>query len=234
MATKQENEPEPYETNEMLRRILAAVEPAKHKPVIEILTAIVLSLATVGSAWCAYQSKVWSGEQNARVNAGFRAGREASLNNLAALQLRSFDASMFIEFMSARAAGNKELEDFLRARFRNEMKPALEAWLATTKEPTAPGAPPSPLHMPEYQPKESIEAARQNDLAEQALTDARTARGFSDNYILLTVLFATVLFFGGISRTFVSHRIQTLFMGVAVVLFLVTLYALQTLPVCHG
>src|SRR6266567_2439271 len=104
MAAQHANEPESQETRELLRRILAAVEPSKHKPAIEILTAIILSLATVGSAWCAYQSKVWSSEQNTRVNAGFRAGREAAQNNLAALQFRSFDASMFIEFIGARAA----------------------------------------------------------------------------------------------------------------------------------
>lgn len=230
MDPRSADEPTPRETRDMLRRILAAVEPSRHKPVIEIFTAIILSLATVGSTWCAYQAKVWSSEQSARVNAGFRAGREAALKNLSAIQIRTFDASMFIQFMSARAAGNKDLEDFLRTRFRSEMEPAVEAWLATARDPSAR---PSPLHMPEYQQRETAEAARQNDMAEKALASGRVARGNSDNYTLLTVLFAAVLFFGGISRSFASRRIQKMLMVAATLLFFATLFALQTLPVCH-
>ena len=49
------------DTNELLQRILKAVEPAKRKPWFELACAIVLALATTASAWCAYQSKLWGG-----------------------------------------------------------------------------------------------------------------------------------------------------------------------------
>lgn len=73
----------------MLQRILSAVEPPKRKRGFEIACAIVLSLATTASAWCAYQSKLWGGVQMARANAAVRAGREGAVNALAALQRRS-------------------------------------------------------------------------------------------------------------------------------------------------
>jgi hypothetical protein len=137
---------------------------------------------------------------------------------------------MFIHFISARVSGNKDLEDFLRKRFRSDMKPAVEAWLALENDPTAPS---SPFVMSEYVQKEVAEAAKQNELADRALAASREARRFSDNYTLHTVIFASVLFFGGISRNFGSRRVQMFLMTAATLLFAVTLYTMVTLPVCH-
>jgi hypothetical protein len=41
------------------------------------------------------------------------------------------------------------------------------------------------------------------------MTDAQQANRASDNYVLLTVRFAAVLFFGGIVSTFESRRLRT-------------------------
>ena len=105
-----EKEEPSRETADLLRRILHAVEPGKPKPGFEIACAIVLALATTASAWCAYQSKLWGGAQMARSNAAVRAGREGAVNSLAAVQTRTFDASMFIAFMEARLSGNTAME----------------------------------------------------------------------------------------------------------------------------
>jgi hypothetical protein len=97
-----ELEPTSPETNELLRLILRAVEPTKPTRGFEVACAIILSLATTASAWCAYQSKLWGGAQTSRANTAVRAGREAAVNTLAALPARSFAASMFIACMQAR------------------------------------------------------------------------------------------------------------------------------------
>jgi len=47
------------DTTALLNRILNAVEPSKPKHGFEIACAIVLALATTGSAWCACQFKLW-------------------------------------------------------------------------------------------------------------------------------------------------------------------------------
>src|SRR5213596_2648561 len=59
------------------------------------------------------------------------------------------------------------------------------------------------------------------------------ANQFSDQYVLLTVLFATVLFFGGISGTFRSRRLQLTAFAIAVLLFVVTVVSLGTMPICN-
>ena len=199
-----ERESLPPDTTELLRRILNAVEPAKPKHGFEIACAIVLALATTASAWCAYQSKLWGGAQMARSNAAVRAGREGAVKSLAAVQWRAFDASMFIAYMQARLERNNALETFLAQRFRPEMKPAVEAWLKLDPL-NNPAAPPSPFRMAEYVQAETVEVARQEELAAKAMAAAREARRFSDDYVLLTVVFASVLFFGGIARAFDSR-----------------------------
>jgi len=71
-------------------------------------------------------------------------------------------------------------------------------------------------------------------VAAEAQIAARQARQFSDNDVLLTVLFAAVLFFGGISRAFASRRLQSALALLRIVLFLVTVAGLVTMPVGHG
>jgi hypothetical protein len=223
---------QPPDTAEVLQRILSAVEPAKPRHGFEIACAIVLALATTASAWCAYQSKLWGGAQMARGNAAVRASREGAVNALAALQARAFDASMFISYMQARLERNNALEAFLAQRFRPEMKPAVEAWLKLDPL-NNPAAPTSPFRMAEYAQKETAELARQEELAAKAMAASREARRCSDDYVLLTVIFASVLFFGGIARAFDSRRLRIVLAAMAVLLFLGTLAALTTMPICH-
>jgi hypothetical protein len=227
-----ETQPAPPQTNELLQRILKAVETVKPHRGFEITCAVILSLATTASAWCAYQSKLWGGAQMARSNAGVRAAREQAVATLAAAQARAFDASMFITYMQAKVDKNQAMENFLVQRFRPETKTAVEAWLKLDPL-NNPSAPPSPFHMTEYAQKEVAEVVRQEAIGAEAAGRARQARQFSDNYVLLTVMFASVLFFGGISRAFNSRRLCAVLAALAVLLFLTTLAGLLTMPVCH-
>ena len=52
------------------------------------------------------------------------------------------------------------------------------------------------------------------------------------SYVLLTVLFATVLFFGGIGGTCQSRRLQLIALAISALLLVVTVLALGTLPIC--
>lgn len=227
-----EKESLPSDTNELLRRILNAVEPAKPRHGFEVACAIVLALATTASAWCAYQSKLWGGAQMARANAAVKAGREGAVNSLAAVQGRAFDASMFIAYMEARLERSAELETFLFQRFRPEMKTAVEAWLKLDPL-NNPAAPPAPFRMAEYAQAETAEIARQEEIAGKAMAASREARGFSDDYVLLTVVFASVLFFGGIARAFDSRTLRLTLAALSVLLFVGTLIVLTTMPICR-
>src|SRR5258708_24514646 len=143
------NELTPQETAEILQRILAGVEKDERNRWVEISCAFVLSLATMASAWCAYQSTLWGGVQTFRLAGAMKAGRESSAAHMAALQTQTFDASMFISYMQAKNEGNKRQEEFLFNRFRPEMKKAVDAWLNTDPF-NNPAAPQGPFKMGVY------------------------------------------------------------------------------------
>ncbi len=222
----------PQETVVLLHRILKAVERDRRSHWVEIGCAVVLSLATLSSAWCAYQSTRWGGVQTFRLAAANNASRASSAASQAALQLHAFDASMGINWMQAKHEGNVRQEKFLFDRFRPEMKKAVLAWLKTNPF-SNPQAPLSPLKMKEYVQPELTEAQRQDELSAREYDAAVQANRNSDAYVLLTVLFASVLFFGGIAGTLDSRRLRVGILAIALTLFVVIAAFLGTMPVCR-
>jgi hypothetical protein len=139
---------------------------------------------------------------------------------------------MGISYMQAKHDGNDRQEKFLFDRFRPEMKKAVEAWLKTDPF-NNPAAPLGPLRMAEYVQPELEEAKRHDERFAQEHAAAEHANENSDTYVLLTVLFASVLFFGGIAGTIESHRLRVTILVIALVFFVVTLAVLGTMPICH-
>jgi len=86
--------------------------------------------------------------------------------------------------------------------------------------------------MAEYVQPELAEAKRQDDLSAREYTAAMQANQTSDAYVLLTVMFASVLFFGGIAGTLDSRRLRISILLIALALFIVTVAFLGTMPIC--
>lgn len=210
--------------------ITKSIEKNRETKITDILTAVLLALATIFSAWCAFQSTLWGGEQTFNLAFGSRAGRLASENNVKSIQIRSVDALLLVEYINAGVRGDKELQKFYYDRFNPILKKSTDEWLS--KDPyNNPNAPNSPLAMVSYVLPEDIEAQKQleeaADFVEQANEDNKT----SDRYILLTVLFAGVLFFGGIANTFRSRMLLNVCLIISAVIFLITTFFLFWMPV---
>ena len=220
------------ETAALLQRVLAAVEKDERTRWVEITCAVVLSLATMSSAWCAYQATLWGGVQTFRLAAAQHEGRKSTAATVAALQLQAFDASMFISYMNAKNEKNKDQAEFLFKRFRPEMKVAIEAWLKTDPF-NDPKAPQGPFKMAEYTQPELEKAKSHDEQFAKEHAAAEHANENSDTYVLLTVLFASVLFFGGIAGTIESHRLRVAILAMALTFFVVTLAVLATMPICR-
>lgn len=214
------------EIRAQLDRVLAAVEKQKRPHWIQLARVVVLSMATVASAWCAFESARWArvgGAHHARAN---QAGRQATEKRVEAMQLRSFQALMFIQFLEAQENGKQSLADFLRARFG----PAVDAWMKT--EPSKnPAAPESPFKMAEYAQPELKAAQQFEEQLQKSLQAASEAGRNGTSYVLLTVLFASVLFFGSLGASLPSSRLQRMMSAICVLLFLGTLIALFALPI---
>lgn len=118
----------------------------------------------------------------------------------------AIDVAVFLQYAEAVADENEALVEFLYARFRPEMKAAVDAWLATNPLQND-ESPPTPFDMPEYSLAARVEAGRLTALAEEKNAAARAANQQGDDYTLLTIMFASTLFFAGISTKFQSLRI---------------------------
>src|SRR5262249_36586962 len=124
----------------------------------EPLAAVLLSLATVGTAWCSFEAAVWGGTSQRFTNLSAAANRRAAANQLQAKQTALLDVLLFSQHINARASSNETLARFYADRFRGEAKTAFETWMATRPFEN-PNAPPHPFVTNLYHPR-LLEEAR--------------------------------------------------------------------------
>ena len=126
---------------------------------------VLLAVATVATAWSGYQSTRWNGEQ---AKAGGRANalriESAKAAGLANTQTE-IDVATFTQWVNAYALQQTELADFYFKRFREEFRPAVDAWVAT-RPLKNPNAPLTPFAMPQYKLAARAEAERLEAQAE--------------------------------------------------------------------
>ena len=218
---------------------------------IELVATVLLACATVLTAWSAFESTKWSGTQTIHFSqAGADRTESAKASNRANAQ-QIVDVNTFIAWVSAIADERQldanasrapdgtyapdpaSLSGFLFSRFRDEFKPAVEAWLE--QDPLEnPAADPTPFALPEYRLAEQEAADRLEARASRQAELARRDNQRGDNYVLTTVLFASVLFFAGVSSKLGSTRNRLFTISLAVVVLIAGVAILLTFPVQVG
>lgn len=209
---------------------LKTYPPGKVNYLFEIITAIILSLSTVASAWSAYQSGAWNKVEKDLLFESSQLRSESMRSSSAAMQYKAIDVSMFLEFAQAYSQENTRLSDFIYQRFRPGMRTAVDAWMAL--DPLInPNAPAAPFYMEEYVLAQEIAAEDFLAHAEEKTFDAGEAAENSDTYSKLTVLFAATLFFAGITTKFESVRIRLVMVILAIISFSTGLVVIITSPI---
>ena len=168
---------------------------------VDVASVILISAATVLTAWCGYEAARWTAIQTRQYNEASAQRVAAAVASGRANTLEIVDVGMFLQYVAAVAAKHSDEEAFIYRRFRPEMKRAVNAWLAT-KPRENPAAPSSPFAMPQYHLLTGAQAARLNALAAASFEAATNANERSDAYVRLTVIFAAVSFLAGISTKF--------------------------------
>jgi hypothetical protein len=215
---------------------------------IELVATALLAVATVLTAWSAFQSTKWSGSQsNHYARAGALRTDSAKASSLANAE-QIVDVNTFVSWASALAneraadpnastapdgsyqADPHALSGFLYERLRSEFRPAIDAWLAQ-RPLENPAAEPTPFTLPEYKLAERTRAERLEVLADAESSLARRDNQRGDNYVLATVLFASVLFFAGVSGKLGRTRNRATTIALAVVVLLAGIVLLVTFPV---
>jgi hypothetical protein len=213
---------------------------------LELVATVLMAVATVLTAWSAFQSTKWGGVQANSYAAAGAARTAASKEATRAGQLSVVDVNTFTSWLAAYAQEQgpnvaapradvytpdpTTLSGFLYTRFRDEFKPAVEAWVAS-RPLENPNAAPTPFAMPEYVLADQVKSDRLEHRADALSAEARQANQRGDNYVLATVLFASVLFFAGISSKFERIRNRTALLAMGSVILVIGIGILATFPV---
>jgi hypothetical protein len=197
---------------------------------VELGSTILIAVAAVATAWSGYESTRWSGEQAIAFSSANATRLESTRASALANAQTQVDVAVFTQWVNAFAREEAELRDFYFERFRDEFKPAVEAWIATRPREN-PDAPLSPFAMPEYRLAAGEEADRLEAEATGFAELARRNNQRSDNYVLAVVLFALALFFAGISTRLPTVRARLAILGLGWVAFVVTVVWVATFPV---
>ena len=201
-----------------------------HHHWVELATTVLLAAAAVATAWASYQAARWHGKQAEAQSASIAARVESTRASNEADREAEIDVEIFIQWVDAYAEGKTELADFYRKRFRGEFKPAFAAWIAT-KPLQNESAPLSPFALPQYRLAASAEADRLEANATAASEEVKRFIQRADNYTLSVVLFATSLFFAGISTRLRDRASRIAVLGMGYVLFVGAAIWIATFPV---
>jgi hypothetical protein len=197
---------------------------------LELATTVLLAFAAVATAWAGYQSSRWHGKQAQAQSLSIAKRVESTRASNVANRQAQIDVAIFTQWVDAYALERTELAAFYRRRFREEFKPAFNAWVAT-KPRKNPRAPLSPFVMPQYRLAATAEADRLEAEATAASNRVKEDIQRADNYTLCVVLFAAALFFAGISTRLKTRPGQIAILGLGWVFFLGTLAWVGTFPV---
>ncbi len=204
-------------------------EPQEKKKWVEPVTALLMALATLSTAWCSYQSAAWTRQSNRLMNEFNALERRAGLLSVQGVQQATIHAAMFMQVLAAQEAGNDKLANFYVARFPPDVRNAYDAWL-TQKPFENPQADPHPFVPKLYEVPGTREAAEANAKAANSLDEARNAGTVSGQYLANTVLFATVLFFASASGKFEQRRVRVVAFAFAVAVFAFAVMRTVMLP----
>lgn len=195
----------------------------------EMIATLLMAIATIATAWCAYQSTVWSGIQEFAMHEVQELSREVSTLRTLGLQKSIIDLSLYESFLDAELTGHDSLASFYRHRFPPRLKQPFEKWWAM-QPLTNPDAPSHVFAMKEYIVAENVRADSLHQVAQTTMTEAQDSNAHSEHYILLTVIFASVLFFGGITSNIHSIATKAILVWVSTALLVGSCIWMLTFP----
>lgn len=195
----------------------------------ELIAILLLSVTAILTAWTGFQASKWSGAMSISFS-------QASTNRIEAARLEStanrklsVQVSLFTQWLEAYQSGDTELTEFLQARFPEPLATVFPAWLDARplKDPNAPA---TPFDMEEYVIPESVRASAADEAADRKFVQALRNNQRGDNYTVLTIGFACVLFFAALSERMRRRRAQWALLCIGGVGFLLLTIVLISFP----
>lgn len=196
-------------------------------------TVAIVTVATLATAWCAFQSTLWGGRQAFAIVETMGAQMRATEAHLISNQHSMLDIATFIQYHESEHQGDTETAQFYRESFRPIMKRAFEAWTyARQQDPE--GAPHTPFTMPEY---ERAETRHGDDLLEQSSRSGQRAMAYnstSDNYAMMTVLLSASSSLAGLSEKLARKRARRVLSVFSLLVLFGSLLWIISLPIAFA
>jgi hypothetical protein len=176
-------------------------------------------VTAIVTAWTGFQASKWNGAMSISFSQASTARIEAARLEGVANRKQTIQVSLFTQWLQASQDDDEQLADFLADQIPEPLASTFPAWL-DTKPLKNPEAPPTPFEMPEFVIPELTAAHLADDRADAKFPEALRNNQRGDNYTVLTVAFAAVLFFGALSTRMRSDRAQRAFLALGYVGFL--------------
>lgn len=159
----------------------------------EIIAVFLLSVTAILTAWCGFESSKWSGEMSIEFSQASSARVQSLDYANVARAAESTDLALYTQWVDAKARGDQAFADYVSARFTPAFAVAFASWQIAGENTK------SPFNEPSYVPDGRVESAKLSKLADHKFETALQSNQRGDNYAILTVLFALVLFFTAMS-----------------------------------
>lgn len=191
----------------------------------DVVAVFVLSITAVLTAWCGFEASKWGGEMSIAFSQASSARIQAASANADARSAEQFDLTIYAQWVVASAEGETELAQYIQDRFPPHFALAFDAWQADGMVETG------PFVREEYVPPGQVEADQLNARADERFEQALVNNQRGDDYSLLTVLFALVLFLTAMSQRDGKTWIGRVLLGMAIVVDIVAIIILLTFPI---
>lgn len=198
---------------------------SRHGEAHELVAVILLSLVAVLTAWCGFESAKWGGDSSVAFSQASAERIEASDHESQARDARSVDLALYTQWVLAGAHDETALMDYIEERFSPEFAIAFAAWQADGMQERG------PFVREEYVPPGTTEAAAATERADALQREALDFNEKGDNYSLMTVLFALVLFLAAIAQRGISLLASRIVLVLAGTIALAGLAVLITFPI---
>jgi hypothetical protein len=200
---------------------------------VDTVSAILLSVAGLSTAWASYQASLWGGEQISYYSLASAKLTNASQLDIVASQTAGFDTTLFVAWIDSALSGDTDRKDFLERRFSPAFSASFLKWRPTMPAELKgyrlpPGTVVPPLPAVNY--PQSDEARALRDEAGMLFEKGEAANRNSDRFVAITVLLSTVLFLAGISQLLQRPKPRIAMLGLSGVLLVTAVAWLLGLP----
>jgi hypothetical protein len=194
-----------------------------------MLAVLMLGIATIGTAWCGYQASRWNSEQAALAREASDLRVEANRQFGLATQGVLYDANIVSQYAAALSDGDTRLQEFLKTTLiRADFLPVLERWEQAVD---AGDRPPRLLEDRAYLDAQLAGFEQTQATAEARDVESSEAGDTADEYVLMTLLLATALFFAGVTTSFKVPAARLILLTLAALAIAYSLSRIATLAV---